>query len=190
MTACQTSLLVPLLAKSQELPVSQLARHVDRLHLVITDNWKSETLSLPHGIASPIKPTTNSSQATAVWTWKSDNPAVWPCCSAVPHIWCQNPEEVNRMLQPGAGPLAFVSCPLPNPDCWTDPTCLQTESWTLLPWWISHPSLASLPHCSPPDLLLRLGKCHPLPGLPALLGPEVMAPCQICLLHLLGRPYA
>jgi hypothetical protein len=62
MTACQTSLLVPLLvsllAKSQELPVSQLARHVDPFHLVITDNWRLETLSLPHGLAPPIKPTT------------------------------------------------------------------------------------------------------------------------------------
>jgi hypothetical protein len=65
MTACQTSLLVSLLAKSQELPVSQLARHVDPFHLVITDNQRPETLSLPHGLAPPIKPTTHSSQAAA-----------------------------------------------------------------------------------------------------------------------------
>jgi hypothetical protein len=68
MTTCQTSLLVPLLvpllvsllvsllAKSQELPVFQLARHVDLLHLVIADNRRPETLSLPHGFAPPIKP--------------------------------------------------------------------------------------------------------------------------------------
>jgi hypothetical protein len=37
MTAYKTPLLVFLLAKPQELPVSQLARHVDRLHLMITD---------------------------------------------------------------------------------------------------------------------------------------------------------
>jgi hypothetical protein len=44
MTTCQTSLLGPLLvsllAKSQELPVSQLVRHVDLFHLVITDNQR------------------------------------------------------------------------------------------------------------------------------------------------------
>jgi hypothetical protein len=37
MTTCQTPLLVSLLAKSQELPVSQLAMHVNQFHLVITD---------------------------------------------------------------------------------------------------------------------------------------------------------
>jgi hypothetical protein len=70
MTACQTpllvSLLVSLLAKPQELPVSQLARHVDLFHLVITDNRRPETLSLPHGLAPPIKPTTHLSQAPAL----------------------------------------------------------------------------------------------------------------------------
>jgi hypothetical protein len=49
MAACQTPLLVfllvSLLTKSQELPVTQLARHVYLFHLVITDNWRPETLS-------------------------------------------------------------------------------------------------------------------------------------------------
>jgi hypothetical protein len=47
-------------------------------------------------------------------------------CSIVPYFWCQNPGEVNRMPLPWASALAFVSCPLPDPDCWIDPTCLQT----------------------------------------------------------------
>jgi hypothetical protein len=46
MTACKTPLLVSLLAKPQELPVSQLARHVDLFHL-ITDNQELGTPSLP-----------------------------------------------------------------------------------------------------------------------------------------------
>jgi hypothetical protein len=62
MTSCKTLLL----AKSQELPVSQLARHADPFHLVITDNQRPETVSLPHGMAPPIKPPTNYSQAAAL----------------------------------------------------------------------------------------------------------------------------
>jgi hypothetical protein len=55
-SACKTT---------QELPVTQLARHVDLFHLVITDNQRPETLSLPHGSAPPIKPTTQFSQVAA-----------------------------------------------------------------------------------------------------------------------------
>jgi hypothetical protein len=40
MTTCKTLLLVSLLAKLQELPVSQLTKHVDPFHLVITDKWR------------------------------------------------------------------------------------------------------------------------------------------------------
>jgi hypothetical protein len=36
--------------------------------------------------------------------------------------------------------------------------------WSLLPCQLSHPSLVSLFHCSPPELLLRLSKFHPLWG--------------------------
>jgi hypothetical protein len=68
-----------LLAKSQELPVTQLARHVDLFYLVIIDNWSLETLSLSHGLALPIKPTTYFSQATALWTWE------WQPCGLVPN---------------------------------------------------------------------------------------------------------
>jgi hypothetical protein len=62
---------------SQELPVTQLARHVDLFHLVITDNQRPETLSLPHGLAPPIKPTTNSAKLPHSEPDKSDDPAVW-----------------------------------------------------------------------------------------------------------------
>jgi hypothetical protein len=58
--------LFPLLAKPQKLPVTRLARQVDLFHLVITDNQRLETLSLPHGLAPPIKPITHFSQATAL----------------------------------------------------------------------------------------------------------------------------
>jgi hypothetical protein len=48
MTVCPTpllvSLLISLLAKPQELPVTQLVRHVDLFHLVITDNQRPEIL--------------------------------------------------------------------------------------------------------------------------------------------------
>jgi hypothetical protein len=39
MTACKTPLPVSLLAKPQELSISQLAVHVDLFHLVITGKW-------------------------------------------------------------------------------------------------------------------------------------------------------
>jgi hypothetical protein len=39
-------------------------RHVDLFHLVITDNQRPETLSL-HGLALPIKPTTQFTQGAA-----------------------------------------------------------------------------------------------------------------------------
>jgi hypothetical protein len=41
MTTYKTLLLVSLLAKLQELSVSQLAMHVNPFPLVITDKWKS-----------------------------------------------------------------------------------------------------------------------------------------------------
>jgi hypothetical protein len=79
MTACQTPLLACFSAyKTQELPVTQLTRHVDLFHLVMTDNQRPETLSLPHGLAPPIKPTTFS-QATALWTRE------WQPCGLVPN---------------------------------------------------------------------------------------------------------
>jgi hypothetical protein len=65
-TPLLVSLLVSLLAKFQELSVTQLSRHVDLFNLVITDNRRPETLSLPHGLAPPIKPTTHFSQVAAL----------------------------------------------------------------------------------------------------------------------------
>jgi hypothetical protein len=70
---------VSLLAKPQELPVTQLARHVNLFHLVITDNQRPESLSLPHGLAPPMKPTTHFSQAASLCTQKE-----WQSCSLVP----------------------------------------------------------------------------------------------------------
>jgi hypothetical protein len=47
MTACKTPMLVSLLAKSQELPASQVAIHVDSFHLVITDKWRAAAQLFP-----------------------------------------------------------------------------------------------------------------------------------------------
>jgi hypothetical protein len=69
-SACKTT---------QELPVTQLARHVNLFHLVIADNRTPETLALPHGLAPPIKPTTHFSWAASLWTWKE-----WQPCGLVP----------------------------------------------------------------------------------------------------------
>jgi hypothetical protein len=68
-----------LFAKTQELPVTQLVRHVHLFHLVITDNQRPQTLSLPHGLVPPIKPTTHFSQAAALWTLG------WQPCGPVPN---------------------------------------------------------------------------------------------------------
>jgi hypothetical protein len=54
---------------TQELPVTQLARHVDLFHLIIADHHRPDSLSLPHGLAPPIKHTTHFSQAAAPWPW-------------------------------------------------------------------------------------------------------------------------
>jgi hypothetical protein len=63
MTACKTVLLVSLLAKQQELPVFQLAMHVDPFHLVITDKWRPAQLNMM-GILK--KPPTHFSRAVAL----------------------------------------------------------------------------------------------------------------------------
>jgi hypothetical protein len=62
MTACPTPLLVSLdcfsaCKTTQELLVTQLARHIDLFHLVVTDNQRPDSLSLPHGLDPPIKHT-------------------------------------------------------------------------------------------------------------------------------------
>jgi hypothetical protein len=92
--------------------------------------------------------------------------------SAVTYIWGWNPGGVKRTLCTGAAPLAFMSCPLQNPDCWIAPMCFWTPQ-TLLPCQLFHSSLAFLFHCSPHHLLLRLNVTL-LPGLPALPGLEVV----------------
>jgi hypothetical protein len=68
MTTCKTSLLVSLLAKPQELPISQLAMHVNLFHLVITDRqgpaaklFSGRNTLLSCGAAPLIKLTIHSS---------------------------------------------------------------------------------------------------------------------------------
>jgi hypothetical protein len=62
MTICKTPLLVSLLPKPQELPISQLAMHIDPFHLVITDKRRpaarlfSGRNTFPHSVAPPTKP--------------------------------------------------------------------------------------------------------------------------------------
>jgi hypothetical protein len=64
---------------TQELPITQLARYVNLFHLVIIDNLRPETLSLPHCLAPSIKPTMHFSQAASLWTWE------WQPCILVPN---------------------------------------------------------------------------------------------------------
>jgi hypothetical protein len=65
--ACQTT---------QELPVTQLARHVDLFPLVIAENQRPETLSLPHGLTPSIKPIPNSPKSLLL-DLRGDSPVVW-----------------------------------------------------------------------------------------------------------------
>jgi hypothetical protein len=64
---------------TQELPVTQLARHVNLFHLVISDNQRPESLSLPHSLAPPIKATTHFQPSHCTL-----NPKEWQSCSLVP----------------------------------------------------------------------------------------------------------
>jgi hypothetical protein len=151
MTTCQSPLLVSLpvslLAKSQELPVSQLGRHDDLCHMVITDNQKPETLSLPYGLAPPIKPITHFSQATALWTWKE-----WQPCHLVPNksffstrgvvfiqLFLTSGAETRERLKGcfSLGLLPWPSCPALS---WTKTTELIPLAYGL---WISE--LTALP---------------------------------------------
>jgi hypothetical protein len=149
---------------TQELPVTQLARHVDLFHLVIADNWRSETLSLPHGLAPPIKPTTQFSQAEP----ESDSPVVWtnkPFLSTrgMVFIWqylISGAETWERLQDAPAWDcsLGLHVLPSPKPRLLNGPHVpLDCGFRNLLPCWLFHPSLAFLFHCSPPDLLLSSG---------------------------------
>jgi hypothetical protein len=82
MTTCKTSLLVSLFAKPQELPISQLAMHVDPLHLVITDKWRpvaqlvSRRNTLPPSWCGP--------------SYKAHYPFQLSCCTLNPRV---NPQQ-------------------------------------------------------------------------------------------------
>jgi hypothetical protein len=67
-SACKTT---------QKLPVNQLARYVDLFHVVMADNQRPETLSLPHGSTPPIKPISQFTQVAASYCCGGDSPAVW-----------------------------------------------------------------------------------------------------------------
>jgi hypothetical protein len=76
MTTCFSPDCFSACKTTQELPVTQLARHVVLFHLVIADNWRPETLSLPHGLAPPTSPLPNSAKPPHSEP-ESDGPAVW-----------------------------------------------------------------------------------------------------------------
>jgi hypothetical protein len=72
MTTWKTPLLVSLLAKSQQLSISQRVIHVDSFQVSGGQQAGCSlggTPSLPHGVATPIMPPTHSSQAAALWSW-------------------------------------------------------------------------------------------------------------------------
>jgi hypothetical protein len=112
---------------THELPVTQLARNVDLFHLVIADYRRPETLSLPHGLAPPIKPTTHFQPSHVTLNPRMMALESGPISLSFPHMvgsllgstlhLLLKPRRGYRTLQPGTGPLAFVSCPLPNPGC-------------------------------------------------------------------------
>jgi hypothetical protein len=136
MTACQTPLLVSLLEKSQELPVSQLARHVDPFHLVITDNWRPGTLSLLHSLAPPIKPTTHSSQSAALWSQGRQPSSLYFNKSLfsthgmvfVEQFLASGAKTWERLTgRSGLGLVPWLHVlPSPGPRLLSWPTCLQT----------------------------------------------------------------
>jgi hypothetical protein len=70
----------------QELPVTQLARHVDLFYLAIADNQRPDSLSLPHGLAPPIKPTNQFSQAASLWTQEWQPFGLVPINLSFPHV--------------------------------------------------------------------------------------------------------
>jgi hypothetical protein len=65
-SACKTT---------HELPVTQLARHVDinLFYLVATDS-QTRILSFPHGLDPPIKHITHFTQAAAPWAGGGEQP--------------------------------------------------------------------------------------------------------------------
>jgi hypothetical protein len=120
-------------------------------------------------------------------------------CLVVPYIWCQNLGEVKRTTLPQASPLAFVSCPLLDPDCCIDPMCLWTvdlgpyclaSSPTALhltcfsPWTGCHSSRGCL-------LSLSLGHgCHSaMPGMPPMHAGAPLYLALGCLANQLGILY-
>jgi hypothetical protein len=81
-------LIVFLLAKQlRNFQLLNLARNVHLFHLMVTDNQRGYSLSLPHGLAPPMKSTTQFSQAASLWIWKSDSPVVWFLVNiSFPHV--------------------------------------------------------------------------------------------------------
>jgi hypothetical protein len=164
-SACKTT---------QELPVTQLARHVDQFHLVITDNQRPETPSLPHGLALPTRPTPQFSQVATPWSWGwrdgGSSPVVWTNKSflstrgvvLIQQYLTSGAETWEKLTGHSGCSLGLHVLPSPEPRLLNWPHMPPDCGFqTLLSCQLFHPSLASVFHGSLPDLLLRLGKCHP-----------------------------
>jgi hypothetical protein len=88
----------------QKLPGIQLARHVDLFHLVVTDNQRPETLSVPHALDPPIMHTTHFTQSAAPWP-QGGSPTVWiPINLSFPHMeWSLFTSTLHLVPKPGRG---------------------------------------------------------------------------------------
>jgi hypothetical protein len=147
MTTCFLPAWLFLACKTtQELPVTQLASHVDLFHLVITDNQRPDSLSLPHGLAPAIKPTTHFQPNCLTLSLKRVTALQsGPVNLSFPHMACYlfssalhlvpKPGRGYRMLQLGL--LPWPSCPALS---WTQTAELTPRASGL---WIS--DLTSLP---------------------------------------------
>jgi hypothetical protein len=162
MTACKTLLLLSLLAKLQELPVSQLAIHVNPFHLVITDKQRpvpgcslGGTSSLPHGVTPPIKLPTIPAELL------HSGPKSQPSSLAPNKCFfsTRGAVSVQQFLTSGAKTQErLTECCCPGLVPWLScPALSRTQTAELTPHvyglWISdltallapHPPLASLP---------------------------------------------
>jgi hypothetical protein len=136
------------------------------------DNQRPDSLSLPHGLASTIKPTThfqlshltlNPKRVMALRSGPinlSFPHVAWSLFSSTLHL-VPKPRRVCQDALAWDWSLGFRVLPFPKPRQLNWPHVPPDSGFlTLLPCWLSHPSLAFLYHCFPPDLLLRLRKCY------------------------------
>jgi hypothetical protein len=119
----------------------------------VPDNQRPETLSLPHGLAPPIKPTTHFSQTSALWT-REWQPAVWtnkPFFSThgvvfIRQYLTSGTETWQRLTgRSSPGLVPWLSCPALSQTQTAELTPCASRLWILdLTALLSFPSIISL----------------------------------------------